>query len=104
MSKNQQETRYDKWRTLIEEHEKSGLSQKDFCQEKNISPSKFTYYKSCIQGKVAQKENLFSPVRIQKSYTSADVQIILPNGIKCIVPCAIDTVYAKRIVEVLLSC
>lgn len=47
---NQQE-RHAKWEVLIEEQEKSGLSQKDFCKSGDLVLSKFIYYRSVFKAK-----------------------------------------------------
>jgi hypothetical protein len=104
MKKNQQKTRHAEWHMLIEECDKSGLSQTDFCQQKKIKLSHFYYYRSRIKAKIIPKESSFTPIHLQKSYTTADVQIILPNGLKCVLPCATDLTHIKQIVGALLSC
>jgi hypothetical protein len=104
LRKDQQEMRYAKWRALIEEQEKSGLSQASFCQKKEIVLSQFSYYRACIKGKTPSKENLFSPIHLEKNYTVGDMQVVLPNGLKCVLPYTADVDYIKRIVGVLLSC
>jgi hypothetical protein len=37
-----------KWKQLIQEQEKSGLSVPKFCLEKNLKNHQFTYYKSIL--------------------------------------------------------
>lgn len=99
---------YLKWKILVAEYEKSGLLQKDFCNERNIKLSQFVYYRSVIksQDNVSANQKLFSAVQIKKSEpnTSAEIKIILPNGFQCFIPCIMDTLQLKRVMEVLLSC
>lgn len=99
---------YFKWKTLIAEHEKSGLSQVAFCKERNINLSHFGYYRSVIKSKSSKKTNpeLFSAVQIKRPElnASAEIKIILPNGFQCMIPSAIDSLQLKRIMEALLSC
>ena len=104
MDKNQQEARYDKWRKLIEAHEKSGLSQIHFCKQYSVSASHFSYYRSRIKAKNTRNNHLFASVHLQKQSLSSDIQILLPNGLKCIVSSLIDVTQMKRLVETLLSC
>lgn len=104
MRKNKQKTDYTKWHALIEECEKSALSQTDFCRQKNIEPSHFYYYRARIKAKTASQDNAFAPIHLQKSYVTGEVQIILPNGLKCVLPCATDLAHIKQIVGALLSC
>lgn len=97
-----------KWKVLIAEHEKSGLSQVEFCKERNIKLSHFGYYRSIIKSKNHANTNskLFSAVQIKKPELnlSAEIKIILPNGFQCMIPSAIDSLQLKRIMEALLSC
>ena len=52
MSTYDKAARLEKWRTLVNEHEKSGLSQKDFCKQKNIVLSQFVYYRGQLKAKI----------------------------------------------------
>lgn len=103
MDKTQQEIHYHKWQMLIEEHEKSGLTQIAFCKQKEIPISHFTYYRARIINKPA-KENVFIPIHLQKQNTCSDIQILLPNGLKCIVPTVTNIAYIKQLVETLRIC
>ena len=104
MDKNEQAIRYDKWRNLIEEHEKSGLSQVAFCKQEGIPVSHFCYYRSRIKVKNTPSHAVFSPIHLHKQSVPCDIQILLPNGLKCIMPSATDAACIKQIVGVLLSC
>lgn len=104
MDKNQQEVRCDKWRKLIEEHEKSGLSQINFCKKQGISSSHFSYYRGRIKTKNTSHHDLFAPIHLQKQPMPSDIQILLPNGFKCIIATTTDVAYVKRLMETLLSC
>lgn len=108
MDSSEKIDRYAKWKELVIEHENSGLSQIEFCKQHDLVPSKFGYYRSVIksQDKVSTNQNLFSAVQIKKSEsnTLAEIKIILPNGFQCFIPCLMDTLQLKRVMEALLSC
>jgi|GEM_PF-1450074 hypothetical protein len=105
---NQQERRA-KWESFVEEQEKSGLSQKDFCKSHDLALSQFVYYRSvfktkkCDQVKAAE---LFSPIQVKKieRNTSLEIKIVLPNGFQCFVPSQIEASCLRSIMEALLSC
>lgn len=106
MNSNEKIDRYAKWKEFIENQEKSGLSQLEFCRQHNLVASKFGYYRSVIKSQEKENANqqLFSTVKIQKPAQNADIKIILPNGFQCFIPVAMDTSHVKRLMEALLSC
>lgn len=108
MHSNEKIDRYAKWKEIIAEHENSGLSQIEFCKQRDLVASKFGYYRSVIksQDKTHTNQKLFSAVQIKKSElgASSEIKIILPNGFQCVIPNAMDVLQVKRLVEALLSC
>jgi len=108
MDKSSQEARHEKWRSLVEAHQKSGLSQKEFCKKEGLVFSQFGYYRGLFK-KSASVRNAptFSPVKITENESvkvSGDIRISLPNGFQCIFPCHIETPRLRQVLEVLLSC
>lgn len=98
-----------KWKALIDEQEKSSLSQAEFCKQHNIAVSQFGYYRGLLKAKDRanlKKPELFSPVQIKKIDTkqSHEVKIVLPNGFQCYFPASVDSMQIKRLMEALLSC
>jgi|SRR5579872_2377596 len=98
-----------KWQSLIEEQEKSGLSQAEFCKQRNITMAQFGYYRGLLKAKdqaKLKKPELFSPVQIKKEDTklSGKIKIVLPNGFQCYFPASVDSMQIKRLMEALLSC
>lgn len=105
----EEQDHYEKWRSLIEEQEKSDLSQGEFCKQKGITLSQLGYYRGILKEKNSQlkKDKLkFSPVIIKKSESpsSAEIKINLPNGFKCSFPVSIESAQIKKFIEVLLAC
>lgn len=103
--------KYENWKKLIEEQEISGLSQREFCQEKDIVLSQFGYYRSQLR-MLSQNSNpqkvQFAPVKITDkdniTTKSAEIKLILPNGFQCTFPSHIEAVQIRRLIEVFLSC
>ncbi len=98
-----------KWKLLVEEQAKSGLSQKDFCKAHELVLSQFVYYRSILKTRNLDHNGsaqLFSPIKIKKDEhnISIEVKIILPNGFQCFVPSQIDASHLKMMMETLLSC
>ena len=109
MDSTEKQNRYEKWRALVLEQEKSGLSQADFCKKKNLILSQFGYYRSVIQSKeqTDPPKPGFSPVSIQRPHQpvgASEIKILLPNGMQCILPGTMDAPHIKRLMEALLSC
>jgi hypothetical protein len=103
--------KYENWKKLIEEQEISGLSQREFCQQKDVVLSQFGYYRSQLrmqsQNSNSQKAQ-FTPIKISDKDSiatkSAEIKLILPNGFQCTFPSHIEAVQIKRLIEVFLSC
>lgn len=109
MNTSDQVERYAEWKKLIEEQERSGLSQAEFCRQHELTPSKLTYYRGVIKGRAKNKVksiNSFSPVKVAANEGKSlnEIRVALPNGFQCVFPCQIDVGHIKRVVEVLLSC
>lgn len=103
MSKSDQQAKRDQWNKYIDEHEKSGLSQVEFCKQNNLSTAQFGYYKGLR--KTQQKPaGTFSPVKVNALLNTAEIRLTLPNGFQCVLPCNLDKAQIKNLMEVLLSC
>lgn len=109
MTHSTRESRRLNWHTLIENYEKSGLSQKAFCEKNSAPLSQFVYYRNKFKStkKVSlPSPSLFSPIQVQKSVPndSRELRISLPNGFQCAFPSDVDVITLKKYVEALLSC
>ena len=109
MAHSTRESRRLNWHTLIENYEKSGLSQKNFCEKNSVTLSQFVYYRNKFKStkKVSlPSQSLFSPIQLQKSVSndSRGLWIALPNGFQCTFPSDVDVITLKKYVETLLSC
>ena len=95
------------WKSLIVEQEKSGLSQKEFCNQRGLVLSQFVYYRCSKNKGTKAAEPALKPVKViskEPSAVSGDIRLSLPNGFQCSFPCSLDAIQIKRLVEVLLSC
>jgi len=97
------------WINLIAEQEKSGLTQREFCNQRGLVLSQFVYHR-CSKNKKKTTQSFkpeFKPVKVVSkgpSSISGDIRLSLPNGFQCSFPCSLDAIQVKRLVEVLLSC
>ena len=104
-----QSGRHAKWQVLVEDQEKSGLSQTEFCKQHNLAVSQFGYHRRSLKARErvqSAKPELFSAVQIKKPETkmSDEIKIVLPNGFQCYLPASIDSMQIRRLMEALLSC
>jgi hypothetical protein len=98
----------EEWNTLIEEYEKSNLTQKEFCEQNNVNLVRFGYYIQRLRKKTKNvtsgKPPSFSQVLLDQPQTVSEIKIELPNGFKCFVPLNVKTDQLKNILGALLSC
>ena len=106
MHNEPQLSRYAEWQAIIDEQEKSGLSQADFCQSKNIVLSKFVYYRGCVKKIAHSSDKTLLPVKVvsKESASASDIRIVLPNGFQLSFSSSLEPLRVKQLVEVLLSC
>ncbi|NOX90727.1 MAG: transposase [Calditrichaeota bacterium] len=64
---------------IIEQYQKSGLSQAEFCQQTGIKKSTFHYWLKKYR-KESQAD--FLPISIKEPKASLQIELELPNGIK----------------------
>lgn len=78
MSSMTNKDRREKWKLLIEEQEKSNLSQEEFCKSHNLSSSSFVYYRGIFRGnqQLNKSESAFTPVTIAKPTTLHEIRLI----------------------------
>ncbi len=103
MNNDEQNARHEKWKELIKEQEASGLSQTQFCKERNISSAKLGYYRSVLNPKQPHVGS-FTPVTLKQASLLKDIRITLPNGFQCVFPSDLSASQIKEWITVLLSC
>ena len=108
MNPQEQPNQRAEWQSLVEEQEKSGLSQKEFCSVRGLVLSQFVYYRSIFKTKKSETkpDSLFTPVQIKPKEVSVstEIKIILPNGFQCFVSSLIPSSHLKNLLGALLSC
>jgi len=76
----------EQWQELIEEQQSSGLSQKDFCQQKGLSKGTFVNWKRKLKGE--KREGISStppwielPPTIPATNSRWHIELDLGNGV-----------------------
>lgn len=106
---NEPKNRED-WFSLVEEYENSNQSRADFCRQKGLIISRFSYYFHIFHKKnkpdIKKEPPSFSQITINQSANSShqEIKIELPNGFRCQVPFSISSEALKKIMGALLSC
>jgi len=109
MKNGEQKQRREKWKKLVDDYAKSGMTQKAFCEQNQLNLPQLVYYHSQFKpGKqLPESKPTFAPVKIaaqEKNIPPGEIKLSLPNGFQCAFPSYIDINQVKRLVEVLLSC
>ena len=110
MQTEEQKQRLAKWRSIVAEYIKSGLTQKSFCDQQGISLSQLVYYHGMFKKEeIKVSKGDFVPVKlsgieIEKATVAGEIKIILPNRLQCIFSGHRDVKEIKCIVAMLLSC
>ncbi len=107
-SSNQPKSRAE-WYEQIRDYESSGLSQTEFCKQRNLIQCRFGYYRKQYKQQtddsfVTTKE--FSPVVLNQPSTLQinNIKIELPNGFRCYVPNEVSPEHLKKLLGIMLSC
>jgi hypothetical protein len=109
MKSDEQKIRRATWRKIVDEYLSIDLTQKAFCEQRNISLPQFVYYHGQFRRENEPQAEIsgFVPVKIphyEKSVTANEIKLSLPNGFQCTFPIHTYAAQLKRLVEVLLSC
>lgn len=95
------------WQKIIEEQEKSGLSQAEYCKQNNLDAAKLSYYRGRfkLKQRLASGNNAeFNTVKFSQSIASEVIKLSLPNGFQCEFLSHLDAMQIKKLVEALLTC
>ena len=94
------------WDDLLTRYKKSAQTQKAYCKENSISLGTFQYHlnKARKLNKPAAPSG-FSHIALKRSALSEQAYtIVLPTGVKCVVPTGFETEEVSRLLEVLVRC
>ena len=100
------EAKREKWEKIIEDQEKSGLSQEAFCKANNLPSTSFVYYRGIFRGKQQPNKTsgAFAPVTVAKAMSANEIRLTLPNGFQCTFPTDLESSRIKELVGIFLSC
>lgn len=109
MKNDEQKQRREKWQKLVDDYAKSGMTQKAFCEQHQLSLPQLVYYHNQFKPSkhLPESKPTFTPVKIaspDKNTSTGEIKLSLPNGFQCAFPSHTDVNHVKRLVEVLLSC
>jgi transposase-like protein len=92
----------DQWRERIAEQQRSGLSIKRFCKERNVAEHSFYAWRRRLREDQAVHFALVNrePARRESGY-DACVEIILPTGERLRVDAGVDTTTLRTVLEAL---
>lgn len=107
--KSEQIEKRARWQELVNRQKQSGLTQKEFCKEQQLTLSTFVYYASVFGNKKKKHKNPnnnFIPIEIQSSAKSKvlELKIIFPNGVQCFLSEDLESNKIKKFIEVLNAC
>lgn len=99
-------SRHNRWKSLIEEQEESGLSQSEFCRRNQLVASQFGYYRSLFKTSRPIEKLEFQPIqfKVNEETLGMEIKALLPNGLQFIFPSHIAVKQIKQLLEVMLSC
>ena len=102
------------WRRQIRSWERSGLTQRAFCEKRGLSLSSFVWWKSELKnraslldedGQPSNGSGLFVPVHVEpaglQTGTAGAIEVSLPSGPVLRIPAGFDTSYLIRLLDVL---
>jgi len=95
-------TRLKVWRQRIAEHERSGLSVKDFCKERGLTAWSFYSWRKRLRetGPVRFALVERGPVR-QESALEAQLELVLANGERLRIGAGVEAATLRLVVEAL---
>lgn len=79
-------TKREQMARLVEEFNHSGLTQRAFCNQKQIIQSTFQYWHLKFKREHQQSTN-FYPIDFDSESTSGGIEVCYPNGIKIRMDC-----------------
>ncbi len=86
---------------LIEQWEKSGLRQREFCHQHNLQFHTFKYYRT--QKNLEENKNLstssFVPVKIKQAEELKGLTITYPNGVRVHLDSVIPSEQIKHLIH-----
>ena len=92
------------WPKIIQAWEDSGLLQKEFCRQQGIKFRLFTYHRTKLKKSKSSKSKLL-PLKIAKNKSLRDslapFSVLLPTGIKLLIPQDHDRKALRQLLDIL---
>ncbi len=102
------------WQAINSDYEKSGLSQKRYCKQANISFNQFTYQRQILNRQRYKQQKKLAKVVVRPSGATTNaasnhinkspVSIEWPNGIKLNIPPSISPDRLKALIKTVGGC
>lgn len=111
MQKNQKYSKEEMYLAIEMWHE-SKLSQREFCQEENLSVKTFAYWlkkykseKGVLKEELNAEDTTFIPVEVTKEQPAlipepSCIEILYPNGVKMKCPLAMNVALLKTLISI----
>ena len=93
------------WQAIIEEFKVSGLTQKRFCEDRQLNFRQFKYYRYRVAQPSHSKPDIaeFAPIHLtpsaQQNDQSSSFKVLLPTGLSCIIPADFNKAALNRLLE-----
>jgi len=102
---NQKTKKRERWRAIFEEWSSSGLSQRRFCDDREIRYSTFCYWRRRLREEIEiESASPFIPVEIKptpRSFRSSHYEVRLEDGVRIRVPSDFESESLARLIGLL---
>ena len=94
-------TKDDQWRERIAERERSGLSVKQFCEERGLTQYSFYAWRKRLRKKEPVRFALVDRGARQEPATEAGLELVLATGERLRIGARVDATTLRAVLEVL---
>jgi hypothetical protein len=99
----------EKWVEVVEEYERSGLTQREFAAQRAVALSTLQCWLRRSRAQRTQETMRLLPVQIASaglpvSASDTRLEVVLPSGVRLAITPGTDVQYVARLVQVLGSC
>ena len=91
----------DQWRELLAEHGRSGLTVKQFCQERGITQWSFYAWRKRLREEGTVRFALVERGRLRPEPAAAEVELILTTGERLRIGVGVDGATLRTVLEAL---
>ncbi len=95
-------TKADEWRERITEQARSGLSIKQFCEERGVTPWSFYDWRKRLRDRGAVRFALVERGPVEREHaTEAPLELVLPGGARMHIRSGVDGATLRTVLEAL---